>query len=176
METVEAVTIGALQTPSTEAEVRGLAELLAETVNAGSAVSFLPPLTLEEAERWWRDSLPKHSSRAIILVARSGATIAGTVQVQPAWAPNQPHRGEIVKLMVGSKHRGSGLGARLMQAIEQAAREAGYGLLTLDTKRGDGAERLYRTLGWTEAGIIPRYALNPDGTRHDTVLFYKELG
>jgi hypothetical protein len=62
-----------------------------------------------------------------------------------------------------------------MQAVEAAGRRAGFTLLTLDTKRGEAAEFLYRGLGWTCAGIIPRYALNPDRTLHDTVLFYKEL-
>ncbi len=164
-----------MATPATEAEVRGLAELLVETVNAGSAVSFLPPLSIGEAERWWRDVLTSRSPRAIVLLARNGASIAGTVQVQPAWAPNQPHRGEVVKLMVGSRYRGHGLGARLMDALEQASASSGYRLLTLDTRRGDGAERLYRARGWIEAGTIPRYAQNPDGTLHDTVIFYKEI-
>jgi len=63
----------------------------------------------------------------------------------------------------------------LMQAVEDAARAAGFTLLVLDTKRGDGAEQLYRRLGWTESGVIPNYALNADGTLHDTVVFYKEL-
>jgi len=62
-----------------------------------------------------------------------------------------------------------------MQAVEEQARRAGFSLLVLDTKRGDGAEHLYRRLGWTESGVIPNYACNPDGTLHDTVVFYKEL-
>jgi len=176
LKTVNSIRIEAVGTPPTDADVQGLADLLVDTVTSGSAVSFLPPLSRGEAEQWWRNALSSRPARAIVLVARSGASIAGTVQVQPAWAPNQPHRGEIVKLMVGSPHRGSGIGARLMDAIERASREAGYRLLTLDTKRGDGAERLYRKSGWIEAGVIPRYALNPDGTFHDTVIFYKEFG
>lgn len=40
----------------------------------------------------------------------------------------------------------------------------------------DAAERLYRRLGWTTVGTIPRFALDPDGvTPHDAVVFYKEL-
>lgn len=62
-----------------------------------------------------------------------------------------------------------------MGAIEAEARVAGYRLLTLDTKRGDPAERLYRKLGWNELGMIPRYAMNPDRTPHDAVFFWKEI-
>jgi hypothetical protein len=29
--------------------------------------------------------------------------------------------------------------------------------------------------GWVVVGVIPNYALNPDGTPCDTVVFYKEL-
>lgn len=64
-----------------------------------------------------------------------------------------------------------------MSQLEREAYAAGFNLLTLDTKQGDAAERLYRKLGWVEVGAIPRYALDPDGrSLHATVLFYKELG
>ena len=62
-----------------------------------------------------------------------------------------------------------------MIALEREAADVGLTLLTLDTVRGDAAEPLYRHLGWTEVGVIPRYALYPDGTPCDTVIFYKIL-
>jgi GNAT superfamily N-acetyltransferase len=138
-------------------------------------VSFLAPLPLERAEDWWRETVSACHSRSVFLVARDAEGIVGSVQLHPAWAPNQPHRAEIAKLLVHRRGRRAGLGTRLMQAAEDAARRAGFGLLTLDTKRGDAAESLYRRLGWTPAGTIPGYALDSDGTPHDTVIFYKEL-
>jgi acetyltransferase len=164
-----------LTPPVAEVDFQDLAGLLADTVNSGAAVSFLPPLTPADAGAWWRKTLAAADSRAIFLVARDAEGIAGTVQLHPAWAPNQRHRGEITKLLVRRRCRGTGLGGRLMESIEAAARTAGFRLLTLDTKRGDAAERLYRRLGWTAAGTIPGYALDPDGTPHDAVLFYKHL-
>lgn len=62
-----------------------------------------------------------------------------------------------------------------MEAIEQATRDAGYRLLTLDTRRGDSAERIYRWMGGTELGTIPHYALDPDGPPHDAVFFWKAI-
>jgi len=63
-----------------------------------------------------------------------------------------------------------------MAAVEREATTAGLRLLVLDSKRGDAGERLYRRLGWTVVGTIPRFALDTDGrTLHDTVVFYKEL-
>jgi GNAT superfamily N-acetyltransferase len=164
-----------LTLPVHDSDLRGLAQLLVDAVESGAAVSFLPPLALERAEDWWRQTISESHPRAIFLVARDGEGIAGSVQLHPAWAPNQPHRADIAKLLVHRRSRRSGLGTQLMQAIEDAARRARFSLLTLDTKRGDAAEHLYRRLGWIPAGTIPGYALNPDGTPHDTVIFYKDL-
>ena len=49
-------------------------------------------------------------------------------------------------------------------------------LLVLDTCRGTPAERLYTSLGWNRVGVVPNFALNPDGSSCDTVFFYKQLG
>jgi GNAT superfamily N-acetyltransferase len=168
-------TIERLIPPVSDPDLRALARLLIDAVESGAAVSFLPPLTLERAEDWWRRTISGADSKAIFLVARDTEGMAGTVQLHPAWAPNQPHRADIVKLLVHRRSQRAGLGTRLMQTIEDEAHRAGFGLLTLDAKRGGKAERLYRRLGWTHAGTIPRYALDPDGTPHDTVIFYKHL-
>ncbi len=162
--------------PVGDDDLRALAVLLVDAVESGAAVSFLAPLTLERAEDWWRKTLAAAHSGAIFLVARDDEGIVGTVQLHPALAPNQPHRAEIAKLLVHRRRRRTGLGIQLMQAIEAAALRAGFQLLTLDAKRGEAAERLYRQMGWTVAGTIPRYALDPDGrTPHDAVVFYKGL-
>jgi GNAT superfamily N-acetyltransferase len=170
-----APSIEKLTPPSSPSDLRELAALLVDAVESGAAVSFLAPLPLERAQVWWRDTISASRKSAVFLVARDAEGIAGTVQLHPAWAPNQPHRAEIAKLLVHRRCRRAGLGRRLMQAAEAAAREAGFRLLTLDAKRGEAAEQLYRSLGWIAAGTIPRYALDSDGTPHDAVIFYKDL-
>ena len=172
---VPGVRIDRLSPPVGESDLRALARLLVDAVESGSAVSFLAPLALESAEQWWRTILSTARPRAIFLVARDAEGIVGTVQLHPSWAPNQQHRGEVVKLLVHRRCRRRGLGALLMHSLEDAARDAGFTLLTLDTRRGDVADRLYRRIGWTPVGTIPRYALDPDGTPHDNVIFYREL-
>jgi ribosomal protein S18 acetylase RimI-like enzyme len=165
-----------LKLPVSESDLGALAEVLADAVASGAAVSFLA-LTRAEAESWWRKLLAAPASGAILLVARDTAgRIVGSVQLHPSWAPNQPHRADIVKLIVHRRARRQGIGRQLMQALEREAEDAGFRLLVLDSKRGDAGERLYRTLGWTVVGTIPRFALDTDGaTPHDTVVFYKEL-
>ncbi|HEY6140206.1 MAG TPA: GNAT family N-acetyltransferase [Thermoanaerobaculia bacterium] len=162
-----------LARPAAESDIRELAALLIDAVASGASVGFLDSLTQEETEAWWRTRLV--DERVVVLVARDATGIAGTVQLLPAPMPNQPHRADIAKLQVHRRARGRGLGRALMAAIEERARAAGFTLLTLDTKRGDAAERLYESTGWTRVGVIPDYALDPDGSFCDTVVFYKRL-
>ncbi|OFW05373.1 MAG: hypothetical protein A3H96_07760 [Acidobacteria bacterium RIFCSPLOWO2_02_FULL_67_36] len=114
--------------PASDSDRRALAQLLVDAVDSGAAVSFLAPLTIERADEWWRGVMSAADSRAIFLVARDAGRIAGTVQLHPAWASNQPHRAEIVKLLVHRSRRRTGLATQLMQAIEDAARRAGFSL------------------------------------------------
>jgi GNAT superfamily N-acetyltransferase len=162
-----------LAQPAAESDIRELAALLVDAVASGASVGFLDTLTVDEAAAWWRERL--RDERAIVLVARDAEGIAGTVQLLPAPMPNQPHRADIAKLQVHRRARGRGIGRALMNAIEERARAAGFTLLTLDTKRGDAAETLYESTGWTRVGVIPNYALDPDGSPCDTVVFYKVL-
>ena len=161
-----------LTLPVSDDDLRDLALLLLDATAAGASVGFLDSTTLAEAKEWWRQNI---AERTILLVTRDGEGITGTVQLRPAPMPNQPHRADVAKLLVHRRARRQGLGQLLMDEIERRARSAGFTLLTLDTKRGDAAETLYRRAGWTEVGVIPGYALNPDGSLCDTVVFYKEL-
>ncbi|MDH4177041.1 MAG: GNAT family N-acetyltransferase, partial [Thermoleophilia bacterium] len=68
-----------------------------------------------------------------------------------------------------------GIARLLMEAAEAQARAEGKTLLVLDTVTGDAAERLYGRMGWTRAGVIPDYALYPDGRLCDTTVFWKRV-
>jgi ribosomal protein S18 acetylase RimI-like enzyme len=164
-----------LTLPVDDDDLQALAELLVDAVAGGAGVSFIPPLPLEQARDWWQGCLASSSPRAVFLVVRDDQGVLGTVQLQPAWPPNQPHRADIAKLLVHSRARRKGIGSRLMKAIETEARHAGFRLLTLDTMRESAGELLYEKLGWVRVGIIPDYALNADGSAHDTVIFYKRI-
>jgi ribosomal protein S18 acetylase RimI-like enzyme len=113
--------------------------------------------------------------RRLVLAAFADGELVGTVQVVLALPPNQPHRGEIAKLLVRRSARRRGIAERLMDCAEQEARAEGKTLLVLDTVTGDAAERLYMRLGWTRVGEIPNYALYPDGRPCSTTFFWKAL-
>ena len=168
------ITIERIREDARPADFRSLAELLLDAIDDNAGVSFLPGLTLSDAESWWRAVVAPE--RAIVLVARDGEDILGTVQIQPSWAPNQPHRGDVAKLIVHRRARRRGIGRALMHALEREARGAGYTLLLLDTRKDDHPERLYASMGWVRVGEVPNFALNPDGSMCATVFYYKRLG
>jgi len=161
-----------------EARVPQLAQILIECVEDGGGVSFLAPLPLARAEQFWRGVVEglRQQDRLLLIAedAISGETV-GTVQVALAWQENAPHRGEVCKMLVGRAWRGQGIGARLLRAAEDAARDAGRTLLTLDTFTGGDAERFYTRLGWTRVGVVPNYALFPHGGVGGTTIFYRDL-
>jgi GNAT superfamily N-acetyltransferase len=87
---------------------------------------------------------------------------------------NQPHRGDLAKMLVHRRARRLGVGAALLGAAEAGARAAGKTLLVLDTA-SDDAERLYERGGWQRCGVIPGYALLPDGPPCATTYYFKFL-
>lgn len=158
-----------------EALVDGLTDVLLDAVQSGAGVSFMSDLTRDAAAAWWRRTLGNATPRTVVLVARDESGIVGTVQLQPAWPPNQPHRADVAKLMVHRRARGKGVARALMEELERQARTQRFTLLLLDTCKGSAAERLYTSMGWTRVGEVPNFALNPDGSWCDTVFFYKQL-
>src|SRR6476660_483580 len=107
-----------LTRPVRQADIVGLADVLVDAVESGASVSFLPPFGADQAERWWRETLATADARTAFVVARDEVGIAGTVQLHPAWAPNQPHRAEITKLLVHRRARRRGLARALMDYVE----------------------------------------------------------
>jgi GNAT superfamily N-acetyltransferase len=153
-----------------------LAEVLLDCVQGGASVSFMASLSKAEAEAFFEKVVEGvERGERLLLAAFVDGDLLGTVQLITATPPNQPHRADVAKLLVHRSARGQGIAQRLMEEVEEASRSAGKTLLVLDTVTGGDAERLYLRLGWTKAGVIPRYALFPDGQFCDTTVFWKDL-
>jgi GNAT superfamily N-acetyltransferase len=169
---VEALDIAA----ATSAETR-LADILIACVEAGASVSFLPPLSRGKAKAFWhRVAAEVGTGKRVLLAAWRDGVMGGSGMLDLATPENQPHRAEVQKVLVHPAFRRCGLARQIMQALDQSAQTAGRTLLTLDTSAGDASEALYRALGWHEAGRIPGYARDADGTPHDTLFFWKLSG
>ena len=153
----------------------GLARVLIDCVEGGASVSFMSPMTEAKALAFWQGVADEVSRDArILLVAECAGEIIGTVQVILGQPENQPHRADVAKMLVSRSARRQGVGAALLLAAEDAARSHQKTLLVLDTANAD-AERLYARLGWQRCGVIPGYALLPQGGLCDTTLFYRRL-
>jgi len=158
------------------AHLDGLAAVLEDCVEGGASVSYMAPFSHEQArEAFAGFAADAEQGRRLILAAFDDGELVGTVQVVLAVPPNQPHRGDIAKLLVRRSARRRGIAERLMEEAERAARAEGKTLLVLDTVTGDAAERLYARLGWQRVGVIPNYALYPDGRFCDTTVFFKTI-
>lgn len=158
-----------------ETDIQGLADVLVDCVEGGASVSFMQPMTRDKALRFWR-GVAQSATRGerVLLVAEEEGKVLGTVQVVLEQPENQPHRGDVSKMLVLRAQRKRGLGEALMRAAEAAATASGKTLLVLDTA-SDSAMRLYERCGWQRVGTIPDYALLPQGGYCDTVYYYKRL-
>jgi len=154
----------------------GLAAVLADCVAGGASVSYMAPFSDTDARAAFEGFVQEaEQGRRLLLAAFDGGELVGTVQVILALPPNQPHRGDVAKLLVHRAARRRGVAELLMDHAEAEARAEGRTLLVLDTVTGDDAERLYARLGWTRVGVIPNYALYPDGRPCDTTVFWKAV-
>ena len=159
----------------TDADIEGLAAVLMDCVEGGASVGFMHPFSFAQAVAWWRGlSADVESGRRALFVAEDERGMIGTVQLMLAQPDNQPHRADLCKMLVMRRARKRGIGGVLMDAAERSARVAGKTLLVLDTASAD-AERLYARMGWTRVGVIPGYALLPEGGACATTYFYREL-
>jgi ribosomal protein S18 acetylase RimI-like enzyme len=151
-----------------------LATVLADCVAGGASVSYMAPFSHADARAAFEGFADDAAlGGRVIVAAFDGRQLVGTVQVVLALPPNQPHRAEIVKLLVHRSARRRGIAELLMAQAEREARVEGRTLLVLDAVTGGDAERLYQRLGWNKVGVIPNYALFPDGRYCDTTYFWK---
>ncbi|KAF5361421.1 hypothetical protein D9758_006217 [Tetrapyrgos nigripes] len=174
-------------------EIPGLAALLKEVVDENIPLNFCQPFSLKDAEAWWGD-LQKgvDAGTEIVILAHkhaddldqhekqsgesentwSGRRLVGCVILYLAQKTNAFHRGEIGKLLVTKEERGSGVGKRLMDCLEDQARKHGRTILVLDTETGSPAEKFYDRTGWIKVGDLPDVVYLPDKSALSSCTFY----
>src|SRR5262245_47527113 len=126
--------IRALQTIGPR-ELAGLSDVLIDCVEGGASVSFMLTMTRANADAYWQGialSLA-HGERLVFAAEDDAGAIHGTVQIILHQPENQPHRGDLAKMLVHRRARRRGLGAALLAAAERGALAAGKTLLVLDT-------------------------------------------
>jgi GNAT superfamily N-acetyltransferase len=164
-----------LDAPAARAVIDELSDVLVDCVEGGASVSFMLPFRRDDAARFFEKVIASIArGETVLVVARLDDCIVGTVQLGLDMPPNQPHRGDIKKLLVHRAARNRGIGAMLMARAEEEAKARGRTLLVLDTASGE-AERLYVRSGWQRVGGVPDYAMWPAGGFCDTTFFWKKL-
>ncbi len=165
-----------LNSQDAQAHLSELSRLLIDCVQGGASVSFMAGISYQQASEFFESVAESlHRNERILVAAFIDGNLVGTVQVVTAMPENQPHRAEIAKLLVAPSARGQGVGTALMRHAEEVSQAAGKTLLVLDTATGSSAERLYHRLGWKAVGVIPNYALLPNGIPCGTTFFFKDL-
>jgi GNAT superfamily N-acetyltransferase len=157
-------------------EIRDLSDLLIDCVEGGASVGFMLPIAHATVHEFWQSvAISALRGERLLLVAQDAAgSIVGAVQIIVKQPENQPHRADLAKMLVSRRMRKQGIGAALLRAAESAARGAGKTLLVLDTANPEAA-RLYEMLGWQRCGVIPGFALLPQGGLCDTTVFYRDM-
>jgi GNAT superfamily N-acetyltransferase len=170
------IEIRRLDAAEARAHLDELAAVLHDCVEGGASVGYMAPFTHEEARGVYETYVEEvEQGRRIMLAAFSEGALVGTAQIVFAPHPNQPHRADVVRVLVRRSARRRGIAQRLMEHVEREAFAAGKTLLVLDAVTDGDAARLYARLGWVEVGVIPNYALYPDGRPCDTTYFWKAL-
>lgn len=176
MSSADHIEIRRLEGAEARAHLDGLAAVLADCVDGGASVSYMAPFSHDDARAAFEAVVDDvERGRRLLLAAFADGHVVGTVQVVLALPPNQPHRAEIAKLLVHRSARKRGVAQSLMERAEAEARAEGKSLLVLDAVTDGDAARLYARLGWTTVGVIPGYALYPDGRPCDTTVFWKTI-
>ncbi|MBB1475162.1 GNAT family N-acetyltransferase [Shewanella sp. SG41-3] len=164
------------QVSSISGLVEQLHSLLADCIVSGASVGFLTPINDQEVKSYWESvETELESGTRKLFLAYDNDNVIGAVQLSLCAKANGAHRGEVEKLMVDTRARGKGVSKKLMSLMESAASEMGLTLLVLDTRLGDVASSLYRSIGYTEAGQIPQFARSSTGELEATVYFFKLL-
>ncbi|WP_227494138.1 GNAT family N-acetyltransferase [Ramlibacter pallidus] len=97
--------------------------------------------------------------RGALLLARVDGEVAGCCALRPLDSADYPNAAEMKRLFVRKAFRGFGLGRQLAEATLDAARQAGYACVLLDTLDDmEAARALYEDLGFED---IPPYYHNP---------------
>jgi GNAT superfamily N-acetyltransferase len=156
------VEITSLAAPIGDTALNELADVLTDCVAGGASVNFMASFSRDEARRFFDK-------------VEAGVVSGDTLLLGLDTPPNQPHRADVKKMLVHRSARGRGIGAALMAAVEEQARQHGRWLLVLDTVPGESGHRLYLRAGWQQSGTVPDYALFPDGRLCDTAIMWKRL-
>lgn len=150
--------------------------MLRQLVADGAAVGWVEPPEPAEVPSLLREVTDAgRGGDAYLAAAWAGTDLAGLGHWWRYARPTYRPRADVEKVAVAPAWQGRGVGRLLMAGLISSAAEAGIEILTLDF-RGDNerAARLYKSLGFTEYGRLPRF-VSVGTARYDRVLYARDL-
>lgn len=141
-----------------------------EIVAAGETYAYARDTTKAEAYRLWMEAPRK------TFVCEEAGRILGTYYLKT----NQAGPGDHVcncGYMVSSQARGRGLATAMCEHSQVVARELGYRAMQFNfvAASNEAAVRLWRKLGFAEAGRLPKAFRHPSKGYVDALVMYKWL-
>ncbi len=156
-------------------DLEDLCDAAEDAIKAGGGFGWLaaPPRHIMEA--YWRGVLlvPERN----LFVGRLDDTICGSAQLArpPRNNEAQSFAAQLTSNFIAPWARGHGLAKRIVLAVEEAARAAGFDILNLDVRATqEAAIQLYESLGYRRWGVHPAYA-RVAGVTLPGYFYYKRL-
>ncbi|GAA2947294.1 GNAT family N-acetyltransferase [Streptomyces enissocaesilis] len=152
----------------------GVLSLWTDVSNAGGAVGFVPPVTVDDIRPEWVKHLAAVSegrTRLLVGYDEEGA-VAATAFLTYNTHRLMTHWIWLYTVMVHPRHQGKGYGRELMAAAAGAARSfEGIEAIRLTCRGGTGADRFYASCGYKEVGRVPgAIRVAPGDDRDDIVM------
>ena len=147
--------------PTTPFDCPAMARLLNEIIAAGGTTALVRPVTGEDLAEWMAGG---HRAAWHVAVDDDG-TVVGFQWIEET--DGLPPEAAEIATFVQRGRTGLGIGSRLFEATERAARRLGYGWIRANIRADNtGGLTYYQSRGFRDYDVIEGYRL-ADGTRVD---------
>lgn len=162
--------------PLTPELVDQLVDLWVDVTNAGGAVGFAAGVTPEQVRTLAEPTFARVNSGAddLVVAFRDDRPIGmGFLAINELKL--HAHWGTVKRLQRHPNVRASGVGAALLQGIEDAARARGLDRLILTVRGGTGREGFYAAQGYRVEAVLPKRIWIEAGDLRDELVMAKDL-
>jgi dUTP pyrophosphatase len=154
-----------------------LIALWVDVANAGGAVGFVAPTTMDEVAPVAHGAFDRVlAGTDDLVIALDGAEPVGMGFLERNHTRLQGHVGVIRRLQRAPSHAGRAIGDAILLTLERIARDRGLTLMTLNVRGGTGRERFYLDRGYRVDARLPNRLCLDSGRLADELCLSKDLG
>ncbi|MEV4558639.1 GNAT family N-acetyltransferase [Kitasatospora sp. NPDC049285] len=159
-------------TPDLQASV---VALWTDVSNAGGAVGFVPPVTVEDVGPTAKKQFDGLGPDRLLVGYAPDGRLAAVVFFESMRFDLMDHWRLLKRVMVHPDFQGLGYGAELLAEAERVARGWGLSGLRLTLRGGHGLETFYGRSGYVEVGRVPGGIRVAPGDERDDVTMWLDL-